>query len=261
MPTSTRLASQTTSLAYSEAITRAASAGETSVTMSSSPSVEIQRSNAWAGVRSLRKFARSSRGPRSMFQWLRFASRTRRGDLSSLSMMPALAKGLALIITTRWLIVEYPSVRVNGPVPHGPGASIAHQWPSPLPNLAYPKPCSRQKAELAMWKPRILPRARPYRSGKVEADGVVIYHFAGRFWGEVKPGSWWMWSRPTLHLIEILLDTMRSERFPILKAHPYAQLKFEGMVVRPTCASREGVDDAPILVHADWFLHCVPGDK
>ena len=26
-------------------------------------------------------------------------------------------------------------------------------------------------------------------------------------------------------------------------------------------ASREGVDDTPILVHADWFLHCVPGDK
>jgi hypothetical protein len=33
---------------------------------------------------------------------------------------------------TRWMairvsIVEYPSTRVNGPVPHGPGASIAHQ--------------------------------------------------------------------------------------------------------------------------------------
>jgi hypothetical protein len=27
----------------------------------------------------------------------------------------------------------YPSMSVNGPVPHGPGASIAHQWPSPLP--------------------------------------------------------------------------------------------------------------------------------
>lgn len=26
-----------------------------------------------------------------------------------------------------------PSVRMNGPVPHGPGASITHQWPSPLP--------------------------------------------------------------------------------------------------------------------------------
>jgi hypothetical protein len=30
-------------------------------------------------------------------------------------------------------IVECPSTSVNGPVPHGPGASIAHQWPSPLP--------------------------------------------------------------------------------------------------------------------------------
>jgi hypothetical protein len=30
---------------------------------------------------------------------------------------------------------EQPSVRVNGPVPHGPGASITHQWPSAEPRL------------------------------------------------------------------------------------------------------------------------------
>ncbi len=28
---------------------------------------------------------------------------------------------------------EWPSARVNGPEPHGPGASITHQWPSPVP--------------------------------------------------------------------------------------------------------------------------------
>src|SRR5258706_911491 len=52
MPTSTRLASHMTSLACSEAMTRAASAGDTSVTISISPSVEMQSSSASAGERS-----------------------------------------------------------------------------------------------------------------------------------------------------------------------------------------------------------------
>jgi len=30
------------------------------------------------------------------------------------------------------VIDEYPSLRVNGPLPHGPGASTIHQLPLPL---------------------------------------------------------------------------------------------------------------------------------
>jgi hypothetical protein len=32
-------------------------------------------------------------------------------------------------------MVEYPSTRVKGPEPHGPGASMAHQCPSPVPSF------------------------------------------------------------------------------------------------------------------------------
>lgn len=45
---------------------------------------------------------------------------------------------------------EKPSTRVNGPEPHGPGASIAHQCPSPVPYFRYPNPSSSQKRVLAM---------------------------------------------------------------------------------------------------------------
>src|SRR2546429_1122442 len=38
-----------------------------------------------------------------------------------------------------------------------------------------------------------LAERQAFRSGKVEADSMVIDHFAGRFWGEVKPGPRWMW--------------------------------------------------------------------
>src|SRR6266511_903766 len=68
-PTSTRIASTLTSLACSESLTRRASAGATSVTTSTSPSVVHTRSRASAADRSLRKTTRSRRGPRSRFQW------------------------------------------------------------------------------------------------------------------------------------------------------------------------------------------------
>src|SRR6266516_693602 len=88
-----------------------------------------------------------------------------------------------------------------------------------------------------------------------------LRHFANRLRGEIEPASRWVWSYPALHLVEILLYVVRRERLTILKAHPCAQVKFERMVVQPACIGGEGIDNTPILVHADWFLHCVPGDK
>ena len=52
--------------------------GETSETMSTSPSPLQASSRASAGDRSLRNTTRSRRGPRSVFQWSRLASRTTR---------------------------------------------------------------------------------------------------------------------------------------------------------------------------------------
>ena len=136
MPTSTRLASIATSRACVDASTVAASAGETSVTMSTSPSPDTHSSSARSGARSLRKTTRSTRGTRAAFQWSRLASSTTRSLRSSASISQVHANGSARWIAQRVEIDEAPSTRVNGPVPHGPGASIAHQWPSPLPVLA-----------------------------------------------------------------------------------------------------------------------------
>jgi len=47
-----------------ESITRRASAGDTSVTISTSPSPEMQRSSAWAGASALRKMTFCTNGPR-----------------------------------------------------------------------------------------------------------------------------------------------------------------------------------------------------
>ncbi|RBY76078.1 hypothetical protein DQ238_18090 [Geodermatophilus sp. TF02-6] len=135
MPTSTRLASQTTSRACAESSTRRASAGETSVTMSTSPSVSQTSRSASSGVRSLRKTARSIRGPRAArFQWSRLASSTTCGSRCSLSTIEVARNGAALMTARRVVIEEAPWTRVNGPVPHGPGSSITYQWPSPEPN-------------------------------------------------------------------------------------------------------------------------------
>ena len=66
--------------------------------------------------------------------WSLFASSTTRAARSSFVMMfVATNSGRTRWTAIRVSIVEYPSVSANGPVPHWPGASIAHQWPSPLP--------------------------------------------------------------------------------------------------------------------------------
>jgi hypothetical protein len=70
-----------------------------------------------------------------------------------------------------------------------------------------------------------------------------------------------MWSYPALHLVEILLHVVCRERLTVLKAHRCAQVKFERMVIQPACIGGEGIDDTPLLVHADGLLHGVPGDK
>ncbi len=67
-PETIRRASTTTSLACSLCRTLCASAGETSVTMSISPSEPHTRSSASAGSMSLTNSTRPSRGPRSRFQ-------------------------------------------------------------------------------------------------------------------------------------------------------------------------------------------------
>jgi hypothetical protein len=82
MPTSSRLASIVTRRACSEASTRCASAGDTSVTMSISPSRSQTASSACCGVRSLRKTTRSRRAVRGVL-WSRFASSTTRAARSS----------------------------------------------------------------------------------------------------------------------------------------------------------------------------------
>ena len=132
-PTISRFASIAISRACSDCSTRAASAGDTSLTMSISPSRSQTASSASCGERSLRKTTRSSRAVRAV-SCARLASSTTRGLRSSPVMMLVATKaGRTFWIASMVSIVECPSTRVNGPVPHGPGASIAHQWPSPLP--------------------------------------------------------------------------------------------------------------------------------
>jgi hypothetical protein len=47
----------------------------------------------------------------------------------------AQVKGSPETMAIVFSMVEYPSARVNGPEPHGPGVSIAHQCPSPVPSF------------------------------------------------------------------------------------------------------------------------------
>jgi hypothetical protein len=44
-------------------------------------------------------------------------------------------KGSPEIMALVFSMEEYPSARVKGPEPHGPGASMAHQCPSPVPSF------------------------------------------------------------------------------------------------------------------------------
>jgi hypothetical protein len=64
-----------------------------------------------------------------------FASRTTRSLLGKSVKSQVQVNGSPEIIAIVFSMVEYPSARMKGPEPHGPGASIAHQCPSPVPNL------------------------------------------------------------------------------------------------------------------------------
>ena len=58
------------------------------------------------------------------------------GVRSSFSMSHEQANGFARWIAITVVIDECPVVRTNGPVPHGPGASMIHQFPFPEPSRA-----------------------------------------------------------------------------------------------------------------------------
>ena len=66
-----------------------------------------------------------------MFQWSVLASRTTRSVRGKSVKSHVQVKGSPETIA----MVEYPSARVKGPEPHGPGASMAHQCPSPVPSF------------------------------------------------------------------------------------------------------------------------------
>ena len=100
-----------------------------------------------------------------MFQWSVLASKTTLSVRGRFVGSQVQVKGSASIIAISASQEEKPSTRVNGPEPHGPGASIAHQCPSPVPYLRYPNPSSSQNRVLAMWNPRNLASASPSGSG------------------------------------------------------------------------------------------------
>lgn len=94
-----------------------------------------------------------------------FASRTTLSLRGSSVGNQVQVNGSASIMAISASHEEKPSTRVNGPEPHGPGASIAHQCPSPVPYLRYPNPSSSQKRVLAMWNPLNFAKASPSGSG------------------------------------------------------------------------------------------------
>ena len=159
---------------------------------------------------------------------------------------------------------------VNGRVPLGEG-----EWAgAPRARCIDRSPMAFATAQLGISKPLPTPEGRTgdvetahlakrktFRTGKVEAHGGVIHHFANRLRWEIEPASRWVWSYPALHLVEILLDVVRRERLTVLKAYPCAQVKFERMVIQPACIGGQGIDDSPVLVHADGLFHRVPGNK
>jgi hypothetical protein len=63
------------------------------------------------------------------------ASRTTRSERGKSVKSQVQVKGSPETIAMVFSMVEKPSVRVNGPEPHGPGASMAHQCPSPVPSF------------------------------------------------------------------------------------------------------------------------------
>ena len=85
-----------------------------------------------------------------MFQWSVLASRTTLSLRGKSVNSQVQANGSPEMMATVFSMVEYPSTRVNGPEPHGPGASIAHQCPSPVPYFRYPNPSSSQNRVLAI---------------------------------------------------------------------------------------------------------------
>src|SRR6266566_3808120 len=78
---------------------------------------------------------------------------------------------------------------------------------------------------------------------------------------EVEPGSWCMWSDPSLHLVEILLDIVCGKRFPILETYALPQSELKSPIVEPACIGGKSRDNVSLLVDADRFLHRVPGDE